>query len=108
MKARIHLNTFWQFVLMGIIVFFAIGVFLSSLVGPTLINFILRQQELNTVVFANRLAAEHLVPEDFKSSANDEARVRFEAFINNLQIPGLFRVKFWNPEGVIVYSDEPE
>lgn len=87
--------------------FFIIGIFLSSLVRPTLVHFVLRQQELTTVVFANRLAAEHLFAEDFKKPADENSRVRFEAFVDGLQIPGLFRVKFWNPDGVIVYSDEP-
>jgi len=102
-----HLDIFERFVILGIIVFVFLGIFLSSLVGPTLTNFILEQKELNSVVFINRLAAEHLSPEDFKQPAfRGESRERFERFISKLQEPGLFRVKIWNPDGVIVYSDE--
>jgi len=103
-----RLSIFWRFVLLGILVFIILGVFLSSLVEPVLIKFILREQELISVVFVNRIVAEHLLPEDFTKPATEESKRRFETFIHNLQTPGLFRIKFWNPEGVIVYSDEEE
>lgn len=103
-----NLSIFWQFVLLGIIVFFILGVFLSNLIAPTLFQFIFEQQKLNTVVFANRLANEFLKPEDFSNTVTQDNRDRFELFVNNLQIPGLFRVKIWNAEGRIIYSDKEE
>lgn len=102
-------SIFARFVLLGTVVFFAIGVFLATLIGPTLVNFTLKQQELHSVVFANRLAADFLLPEDFQKSAlDDESRVRFEQFADHLQVPGLFRVKVWSSSGAIVYSDKKE
>ena len=65
-----HLDIFGRFIILGIIVFVALGIFLSSLVGPALTDFILEQKELNSVVFINRLAAEHLSPEDFKAGSD--------------------------------------
>ncbi|MCP6719840.1 MAG: ATP-binding protein [Patescibacteria group bacterium] len=103
-----NISIFWQFVLLGVIIFTIIGIFLSSLIAPALIRLTLQQRELTSVVFANRLAAEFLLPEDFVRPAEGESRERFELFANNLQIPGLFRVKIWNPEGIIVYSDIEE
>jgi len=108
LKRILRLSVFGQFTLLGIIVFFILGLFLSTLVAPVLAEFIVRQQELNAVVFANRTATEHLLPEDFSAPARGESRVRFEEFVRNLQVPGLFRIKIWNPEGIIVYSDKEE
>lgn len=103
-----HLTIFWRFILLGIVVFVVIGIVLSDLVAPTLTRFILEQQKLSSVVFANRLAYEFLLEEDFAQPATGKSLERFENFANNLQVPGLFRVKIWNPEGVIVYSDKKE
>ncbi|RJQ28821.1 sensor histidine kinase [Candidatus Parcubacteria bacterium] len=102
------LTIFQQFVALGTVVFVVLGVFLSSLITPTLTSFILEQQKLNSVVFANRLAAEFLRSEDFAAPAASESSSRFENFVLNLQIPGLFRTKIWNREGIIVYSDKQE
>jgi len=101
-----RLNIFWQFVLLGILIFGAIGLILSSLVGPTLTRFVLDQEKLSSVVFANRLAAEMLEPDDFIQAAGPENQERFRRFVDHLQVSGLFRVNFWNPQGVIVYSDD--
>ena len=105
---HMKLGIFGRFVLLSIIVFFAIGVFLSSLVEPTMTTFILRQQELNSVVFTSRLAAEFLHAEDFVSPATEENIVHLNNFSKSLQMPGLFRVKLWRPDGTIVYSDKRE
>ncbi|MEK7560486.1 MAG: ATP-binding protein [Patescibacteria group bacterium] len=108
MKTMKHFSVFSQFVLLGIVIFLAIGIFLSMLVGPLLTSFVLKQQELNSSVFFNRLAAELLLPEDFVQPAVGESKARFERFVDNLQFPGLFRIKIWNPRGTIVYSDEEQ
>lgn len=109
MKFKIkNISIFWRFVLLGIIVFFIIGVFLLSLIAPAVTSFTLEQQELNSVVFANRLAADILLPEDFSKPAEGESKKRFERFVGNLQVPGLFRIKAWNPKGIVVYSDREE
>lgn len=94
--------------ILGVGVFILIGIFLSNLVAPTLTSFILEQNKLNSVVFANRLAAEHLRSEYFLKPAEGEVIKYFENFVGLLQVPGLFRIKIWNPEGVIVYSDKKE
>ncbi|MEK7560483.1 MAG: HAMP domain-containing sensor histidine kinase [Patescibacteria group bacterium] len=107
-KGLKHLSVFSQFVLLGIVIFLAIGIFLSMLVGPLLTSFVLKQQELNSSVFFNRLAAELLLPEDLVQPAVGESKARFERFADNLQFPGLFRIKIWNPRGTIVYSDEEQ
>ncbi|MCH7529983.1 HAMP domain-containing histidine kinase [Patescibacteria group bacterium] len=102
-----HLSIFLQFILLGTIVFIALGVFLSTLIAPALKTFILDQRELDSVVFANRLAADILSPEDFARPAIDEEHIaRFERFTTLLQVPGLFRIKIWNPDGTIIYSNE--
>lgn len=99
------LSIFWRFTILAIIVFILIGFFLTGLIEPALIDFVFEQQKLNSVVFANRLAAEHLLAEDFENTATADSRKRFDLFIQNLQVNGLFRVTFWNPKGLIVYSD---
>lgn len=102
-----HLSIFVRFILLGTVVFVALGVFLSTLIAPVLNTFILDQRKLNSVVFANRLAADILSPEDFAQPARDEEHLaRFKQFTTLLQVPGLFRIKIWNPDGTIVYSDE--
>jgi len=106
MKPRVSI--FGKFILLSVILFIVLGFFLSSLVAPALTDFILEQQELNAVVFANRTAADHLLSQDFIRPAQGVSRERFERFVSSLQVPGLFRIKIWNPEGVIVYSDKEE
>ncbi len=100
------LNAFWQFVILGVMTFAVVGFFLITLVGPTITDFVLEQQKLNAVVFANRLAAEFLSPEDFASPNASTSQDHFEQFVSNLQVSGLFRVKIWRPDGTIAYSDE--
>lgn len=102
-----RLNFFLQFILLGTAVFILLGIFLSTLIAPALNTFILDQRELNSVVFANRVAAEILKPEDFTQPVSDkEGTTRFERFTLNLQVPGMFRIKVYRPDGTIVYSDE--
>lgn len=109
MRIRIKgLTIFSRFVLTGIIVFVVIGVVLSSLVKPVLIRLTFQQKEADTLVFVNRLASDFLLSEDFKKPLTIESRERFERFGRNLPIPGLFRVKIWNPQGVVIYSDRAE
>jgi len=100
-------SIFLQFTVLGVVVFVVLGVFLSTLIEPVINEFILEQRELNSVVFANRLAAEILKPEDFTKPVRTERDVaRFEQYTKLLQVPGIFRIKVWNSEGVIIYSDE--
>ncbi|MCH7529716.1 HAMP domain-containing histidine kinase [Patescibacteria group bacterium] len=102
-----RLNVFLQFVLLGTVVFILLGIFLSTLIAPALTTFILDQRELNSVVFANRLAADILTSEDFTQPVSGEEDVtRFERFSSLLQVPGLFRIKIYRPDGTIIYSDE--
>lgn len=103
-----NLSIFGQFILVGVIIFIALGVFLSNLISPTLFQFVFEQYKLNTVVFSNRLASEFLLADDFSTPAVGKSQERFELFVSNLQIPGLFRVKIWSPEGIILYSDKQE
>ena len=103
----LRLNVFLQFVLLGTVVFILLGIFLSTLIAPALTTFILDQRELNSVVFANRLAADILTSEDFTQPVSGEEDVtRFERFSSLLQVPGLFRIKIYRPDGTIIYSDE--
>lgn len=101
-----NLNIFWQFVILGFVVFAVIGIFLSSFIEPMLTDFVLDQTKLNSSVFISRLAADSLLPEDFVKPVSGETQKRFENLANHLQFPGLFRLKIWNREGVIIYSDE--
>ncbi|OGZ97244.1 MAG: hypothetical protein A3I44_01600 [Candidatus Sungbacteria bacterium RIFCSPLOWO2_02_FULL_51_17] len=99
---------FFQFMALGIFVCIVIGVFLSMAIRPALTDFVFREQELSTVIFINRIAAEVLVQEDFSGVTGPEERARFQRFYERLQIPGLFRLKVWDPQGVVVYSDKRE
>lgn len=102
------LNAFWQLIIIGTATFVVVVIVLVTFVGPAITDFVLEQQKLSAVVFANRLAAEFLAAKDFKTPITDESRENFEEFVGHLQIPGLFRIKIWNSDGVIVYSDVKE
>lgn len=98
----------WLFIFVGVIIFTAIGYSLISFIGPAITNFVLEQQKLNPVVFANRLAAEFLSPRDFELPITSETIERFENFANHLQITGLVRLEVANRDGIILYSDKED
>ena len=102
------LNAFWQFVIVGTITFIVVGYLFISFIEPAVKSFILEQQKLTPVVFANRLAAEFLSPRDFELPITDETVEHFERFASHLQITGLVRLEMWNRDGIIVYSDKED
>ncbi len=107
MKTK-KLSIFSRFVLTGVFVFIVVGLILTSLVKPALLRLTFEQRESDITVFANRLAIDFLLPEDFRSPVSLESRERFERFTRNLPVPGIFRVKIWNTDGNVIYSDRGE
>ena len=103
-----ELKAFWQFVAIGSVTFVAVGYLFISFVEPAITDFVLEQQKLNPVVFANRLAAEFLSPRDFELPITEETVAHLKNFASHLQIPGLVRLEIWNRDGVIVYSDDED
>lgn len=101
-------NAFWQFVIIGTATFTVVGYFFINFIEPAVKDFVLEQQKLNPVVFANRLAAEFLSPEDFKLPITSEKMGHFERFASHLQVTGLVRLEMWNPDGILVYSDKED
>ncbi|MBI2451010.1 MAG: HAMP domain-containing histidine kinase [Parcubacteria group bacterium] len=87
-------------------IFLLLTIIIIQIAEPLLKNNFLEEIGQNTVVFVNRLANTVLVQKNFEDYGSEESQKNFREFRRALVVPNLARLKIWNPEGVIIFSDE--
>jgi PAS domain S-box-containing protein len=83
----------------------AVVVFAGAAVGRFFEHHVLDREEAHTARIVQNQALQHLTADDFAAPLTDDARRRFQDLLEGL--PGVFRLKVFDPAGRIVWSDEP-
>lgn len=83
----------------------AVVVFAGAAVGRFFERHVLDREEANTARIVQNQARQHLTADAFAAPLTDDARRRFQDLLEGL--PGVFRLKAFDPAGRIVWSDEP-
>lgn len=82
------------------------AVFSGWLVGAFFEDHVLHHEEAQLADIVQTQAQQHLAPGVFEPSRDPAHAVMFETFLEGL--PGVFRIKAFDPSGRIVWSNEPK
>lgn len=99
------LNRFRWFLLVSAALIAAVAVGVGLLVGHFFERHLYAYEEAQTAAIVQTQARQHLTRESFEAAGAASGRGTFEGFLGGL--PGVFRMKVFDPAGRIVWSDEP-
>jgi PAS domain-containing protein len=103
----LRFSRFHGFLLLSAVVITTVVVTAGVVAGSFFRHYVLSSEEALTVEFVQRQARQHLTPRDFGQDAGGAAarQKSFETLMDEL--PGVFRLKVFDPTGRIVWSNEP-
>jgi two-component system, NtrC family, sensor histidine kinase HydH len=94
----------------GFYSFLCIGIMATALwfiVSQYMISEILEREWQSTAQFVRGEVKEFLVPEDFKTRDRKSVGYKFEQLLRHITtVPDLVRFKVYNPQGVVIWSDD--
>lgn len=98
----------WQFAVVSLVVMVILGVALGWLLGYIVErNALADAADEATQTVALRVLR-HLSPADFRTPMRDQRYADFQRFAQESVISGhTARIKLWNPDGTVIFSDDP-
>ncbi len=98
-----------QKVLISVIVLFIVtSAILSFAVAAQIRETYLSEQRRNVAEFVRKQAKQHLKATDFQTNKPTSILPRFIAYQNEIITPEIVRIKIYNTEGIVIYSDQKE
>ncbi|HLF49856.1 MAG TPA: PAS domain-containing protein [Methylomirabilota bacterium] len=98
-------SRFHGFLLVSAVLIGAVVLAAGFLVGAFFERYVLVQEEAQTAEIVTNQAQQHLTARHFEAASDPAAQPGFQAFLEGL--PGVFRIKVFDPSGRIVWSNEP-
>ncbi len=89
-----------------ILIIIITGTVFSSLVTEEIKNISIKRSEVSSATSITSLASHHLLQTDFELGPLDEKRITFEQFFHELHSDEILRIKVWNKDGTIIYSND--
>ncbi|MBI2879161.1 MAG: hypothetical protein HYY19_05515, partial [Candidatus Rokubacteria bacterium] len=100
-----RLSRFHGFLLVSAVLIGAVVLAAGFLVGAFFERYVLAQEEARTAEIVQNQAQQHLTARHFEAASDPAAQPGFQAFLEGL--PGVFRIKVFDPSGRIIWSNEP-
>ncbi len=103
-----HLSLLWRFALVSFLVVAAIGVGLASVLGSAIHEEALEDAAADARDTLQARLLRQLSVADLEGPMTGERYAEFEAFVKESVLSArTARVKIWNREGTVIFSDEP-
>jgi putative nucleotidyltransferase with HDIG domain len=105
-KSRFHFSLLTQFTLLSLIVTAAIAIALAYVLRQKVIENMLEQVATIAGEQADRIIAPYLTAADFAGLSPDRLAALDDRIRNEVIGQHIVRVKIWNSEGILIYSDD--
>ncbi|MEE8357827.1 MAG: ATP-binding protein [Candidatus Hydrothermarchaeales archaeon] len=106
-KKLVDLNILQKFSIVSFVVLLALAFFLGIFITKTIEESKMEQTKTSTVALLKQQTEIHLTPELFAEVDYEKNQEVFELFYKHVGVPEIIRIKVFNREGTIIYSDEP-
>lgn len=103
-----RISAYSKFFLMAAVLLAVLSVGLIWFSGRIIENAFVERIRSTVVVLVKNEARKNLTPEDFKISDRDRARSIFQPVVQSLKTLEIAKIKIWNPQLQIIYSDDEE
>ena len=89
-----------------ILIIISTGFLFSFLLSEEIKNISIKRSETINSAFITSFATNQLVANDFELGSSDERKNTFEKFFQEMKTEEMLRIKVWNKDGTIVYSND--
>jgi len=105
---KFHLKIEERFLIFTIVVLLVVGMGLYQTLRGNIKKILIdeKSQELSSITTKHAYLS--LKPEDFTNPNQDETNQVFEMLYQMINLDGVIRIKVYNKNGLIIYSDEPK